>query len=76
MDALHAMLFYEGLELRESISDESEAWEHNPRVIGLYSPFLRKMTENYCRSYPKILNPDISVFSDPSSSPCSAATST
>jgi hypothetical protein len=34
------------------------------------------MIEIYCRSYPEIRNPDINVFSDPNSSPCSAATST
>lgn len=33
------------------------------------------MTESYLRSYPEIRNHDINVFSDPSSSPCSAATS-
>ncbi|KAH8585439.1 hypothetical protein B0O99DRAFT_587368 [Bisporella sp. PMI_857] len=73
-DALHAMLIYEIVELRESISDESEEWMHNPRVKGLGSPFLLKMTEIYCRSYPEIRNPDYNVFSDPHSSPCSAAT--
>jgi hypothetical protein len=34
------------------------------------------MTESYSRSYPELRNPDINVFSDPKSSPCSAATST
>lgn len=33
------------------------------------------MTESYLQSYPEIRNPDINVFSDPKSSPCSAATS-
>lgn len=33
------------------------------------------MTESYLRSYPEIRNHDINVFSDPISSPCSAATS-
>ena len=42
-DALHAMLVYEDLDLRESIRDESEAWKHNPQVKGLRSPFLLKV---------------------------------
>ena len=34
------------------------------------------MTETYLRSYPEIRNPNLNVFSDPNSSPCSAATTT
>ncbi|KAH8664798.1 hypothetical protein BGZ61DRAFT_366880 [Ilyonectria robusta] len=75
-DALHAMLIYESLELKEGIRDESEAWKHNPRVNGLGSAFLLKMIKFYLRSYPEIRNPDITVFSDPRSCPCPAATST
>ncbi|KAK9427489.1 hypothetical protein V1505DRAFT_388751 [Lipomyces doorenjongii] len=74
-DALHAMLIYQSLELRESVGDESDAWKHTPRVKGLGSPFLLKMTESYLRLYHEIRNPDISVFSDPNSAPCRAATS-
>lgn len=43
-DALHAMLIYEILDLRESIRDEPEGWKHNPRVQGLRSPFLLKVS--------------------------------
>ncbi|KAF7558096.1 hypothetical protein G7Z17_g24 [Cylindrodendrum hubeiense] len=75
-DALHAMLIYEILELRESISDESEAWKHNPRVNRLGSPLLLKMIKLYLTSYPEIRNPDINVFSEQKSCPCPAATST
>lgn len=46
-DALHAMLIYESLELRESISGGSEAWKHNPRVKGLGSPFLLKVRRSF-----------------------------
>jgi hypothetical protein len=42
-DALHAMLIYENLDLRENIRDEPEAWKHNPRVKGLRSTFLLKV---------------------------------
>ncbi|KUJ08297.1 uncharacterized protein LY89DRAFT_630150 [Mollisia scopiformis] len=73
-DALHAMLIYEILELRESLREEPETWKHDPRVQGLRSPFLLKMTQTYLRSYPEIQNPDIDAFSNPSSAPCSAAT--
>jgi hypothetical protein len=34
------------------------------------------MTQTYSQSYLEIRNPDINVFSDPKSNPCSAATST
>lgn len=34
------------------------------------------MIQTYLRHYPEILNPDINAFSDPKSSPCSAASST
>ncbi|KAK9320898.1 hypothetical protein V1517DRAFT_340336 [Lipomyces orientalis] len=115
-DALHAMLIYESLELRDRVGDESDAWKHTPRVNGLGSPFLLKvrrsfypfpslclflfslfllspsrshsifpdgtkltftsqMTESYLGLYHEIRNPDISVFSDPNSAPCRAATS-
>lgn len=33
------------------------------------------MTKTYSVSYPELRNPDINVFSDPESNPCSAATS-
>ncbi|RFU28349.1 hypothetical protein B7463_g8004, partial [Scytalidium lignicola] len=68
-DALHAMLIYEDLELRESTRDELESWKLNPRVKGLRSPFLLK-------SYPEICNPDINVFSNSKSILGSSATST
>lgn len=42
-DALHAMLIYESLELRDSISDEPQSWKHDPRPRGLGSPFLVKV---------------------------------
>lgn len=42
-DALHAMLLYEVLELRESLGDELEAWKHKSKVKGLRSPFLLKV---------------------------------
>ncbi|KAL6894778.1 hypothetical protein GGI43DRAFT_132172 [Trichoderma evansii] len=74
-DALHSMLIFLCLDMREIIGDESEGWKLTPPVKGLGSPFLLKMTESYLRSYPEIRNHDISVFSDPNSSPCSAATS-
>ncbi|KAF2854605.1 hypothetical protein T440DRAFT_504873 [Plenodomus tracheiphilus IPT5] len=74
-DALHAMLLYEVLELRESLGDELETWKHGPRVKGLRSPFLLKMTHCYARSYPAIRNPDIDVFSDPGSAPTSTIAS-
>lgn len=38
--------------------------------------FSAQMTESYSQRYSEIRNPDISVFADPHSSPCSAATST
>ncbi|KFY49031.1 hypothetical protein V495_00797 [Pseudogymnoascus sp. VKM F-4514 (FW-929)] len=76
-DALHAMLIYETLDLKESIADDSTMnWSHTPRVTGLGSPFLIKMTECYSESYPALRNPNISVFSDPSSLPDSEHTST
>jgi hypothetical protein len=46
-DALHAMLIYESLELRESVRDGSEAWKHSPRVKGLGSPFLLKVRRSF-----------------------------
>ncbi|KZM27772.1 sequence-specific DNA binding RNA polymerase II transcription factor [Ascochyta rabiei] len=67
-DALHAMLLYEILELRESLGDKLEAWKHKSKIRGLRSPFLLK-------SYPEILNPDLKVFSDPSSAPTSTISS-
>lgn len=43
-DALHAMLIYETLDLKESIGDDSTMnWSHTPRVTGLGSPFLIKV---------------------------------
>ncbi|KFY95108.1 hypothetical protein V498_03517 [Pseudogymnoascus sp. VKM F-4517 (FW-2822)] len=76
-DALHAMLIYEALDLKESIGGDSTMnWSHTPRVTGLGSPFLVKMTECYSESYPELRNPNISVFSDPSSLPDSEHTST
>jgi hypothetical protein len=42
-DALHALLLYEILELRESLDEEFEDWKHKPRVKGLRSPFLLKV---------------------------------
>ncbi|PVH91552.1 hypothetical protein DM02DRAFT_636054 [Periconia macrospinosa] len=74
-DALHAMLLYEVLELRESLADELEAWKHRSKVKGLRSPFLLKMTQCYARSYPQISNPDITVFSNPDSAPTSTISS-
>ncbi|KAF1946382.1 hypothetical protein EJ02DRAFT_450483, partial [Clathrospora elynae] len=74
-DALHAMLLYEVLELRESLHDELEIWKQKPRVKGLPSPFLLKMTQCYARSYSAIRNPDVEVFSDPNSAPTSAVAS-
>ncbi|KFY44147.1 hypothetical protein V495_03616 [Pseudogymnoascus sp. VKM F-4514 (FW-929)] len=76
-DFLHAMLIYESLGLKESIRDISESisWNHDAKAQGLNSPFLIKMTRVYSRPYPQILNPDTSVFTDPSSVPCKSATS-
>lgn len=47
-DALHATLIYEDLELRETISEDSESWKQNPYVKGLRSPFLLKV----CLTFP------------------------
>ncbi|KAH8125324.1 hypothetical protein LI328DRAFT_167445 [Trichoderma asperelloides] len=74
-DALHSMLIFVCMDMKEIIGDESEGWKLTPPVKGLGSPFLLKMTESYLQSYPEIRNHDINVFSDPKSSPCSAATS-
>lgn len=43
---------------------------------GYKLTFIPQMIKFYLRSYPEIRNPDINVFSDPRSCPCSAATST
>lgn len=53
-DALHAMLIYETLELRENISSESKDWKHSPRPKGLGSPFLLKVLPFPVQSRPKI----------------------
>ncbi|KAH8732880.1 hypothetical protein GQ44DRAFT_781578 [Phaeosphaeriaceae sp. PMI808] len=74
-DALHAMLLYEVLELRESLSPELETWKHKPRVKGLRSPFLLKMIQCYAKSHPAICNPEFNIFSDPSSAPASSIAS-
>ncbi|PVH92467.1 hypothetical protein DM02DRAFT_646904 [Periconia macrospinosa] len=74
-DALHAMLLYEVLELRESRTNELEAWKHRSKVRGLRSPFLLKMTQCYAKSYPQISNSDIRVFSNPNSAPTSTTSS-
>lgn len=46
-DALHAMLLYEVLELRESFGDELETWKHKSKLKGLRSPFLLKVWLHY-----------------------------
>ncbi|KAH8804514.1 C6 zinc finger domain protein [Xylogone sp. PMI_703] len=74
-DALHAMLIYECLDLRESIDDEPQEWRLNPRAKGLGSPFLVKMAETYYQPYPALREPDFNAFMDPATSACTAATS-
>jgi hypothetical protein len=63
-DALHAMMIYESLELREIIGDESEGWKHNPRAKGLGSPFLLKVRLSFY-PFPFLfsLSPFITLFS-------------
>ncbi|KAH8586271.1 hypothetical protein B0O99DRAFT_74829 [Bisporella sp. PMI_857] len=41
-DALHGMLIYEDLELRETICDATETWNYDPSVKGLCSFFSRR----------------------------------
>ncbi|KAH8799695.1 C6 zinc finger domain protein [Xylogone sp. PMI_703] len=74
-DALHAMLIYEDLELRDIVRDELKKWKLNPHVQGLRSPFLLKMIQYYSRGYPELQNPDINIFSCPNSVLNSPATS-
>ena len=42
-DAIHAMLIYESLELKQSIGDESGAWRLTAPVRGLGMGFLLKV---------------------------------
>lgn len=42
-DALHSMLIFVLLDMREIIVDESEGWKLTPPVKGLGSPFLLKV---------------------------------
>jgi hypothetical protein len=42
-DALHSMLIFVLLDMREIIGDESEGWKLTPPVKGLGSPFLLKV---------------------------------
>lgn len=50
-DALHAMLVYESLEIRESLDDESEEWKLAPIFKGLGCPFLLKVQRPFYLFY-------------------------
>ncbi|TVY90240.1 hypothetical protein LAWI1_G003684, partial [Lachnellula willkommii] len=75
-DAIHALLIYESLEIKDSIGNESEAWRLVMPVKNLEMGFLLKMTRTYIEPYLQIRSPDIAAFSDFKSTPCSPTTTT
>ncbi|TVY47228.1 hypothetical protein LOCC1_G002415 [Lachnellula occidentalis] len=75
-DAIHAILIYESLEIKEGIGNESEAWSLVMPVINLEMGFLLKMTRTYIEPYLQIRSPDINAFSASKSTPCSPTTTT
>ncbi|TFB02993.1 hypothetical protein CCMA1212_005332 [Trichoderma ghanense] len=75
-DAIHALLIYEALELKEGISIESEGWRLAMPVKNLEMSFLLKMTRSYIEPYLQIRSCDMDAFSDRKSSPCSPQTTT
>ncbi|KAH8662813.1 hypothetical protein BGZ60DRAFT_412051 [Tricladium varicosporioides] len=53
-DALHAMLICEELELRETISEDSQSSKQDPYIRGLRSPFLLKVNLGFASFIPAL----------------------
>ena len=60
-DALHAMLLYEILELRETYKNGPDSWQLGVKVKGLQLPFLVKVQDYFPRISP--LFPKLTPFS-------------